>query len=66
MTALPSCGIIRWRITERWVSPEIWAIDPQDSAYYRYEDRQFLRKDSFAHAAHGISFDMNRIKDQLD
>jgi hypothetical protein len=46
--------------------PEIWVIDPQDSAYYRYEERQFLRKDSFAHAAHGISFDMNRIKDQLD
>jgi Uma2 family endonuclease len=46
--------------------PEIWVIDPQDSAYYRYEERQLLRKDSFAHAAQGIFFDMNRIKDQLD
>jgi Uma2 family endonuclease len=46
--------------------PEIWVIDPQDGAYYRYEERQLLRKDSFSHAAHGIFFEMNRIKDQLD
>lgn len=46
--------------------PEIWVIDPQDSTYYRYEDRQLLRKDSFSHAGHGISFEMNRIKDLLD
>jgi Uma2 family endonuclease len=46
--------------------PEIWVIDPQDGAYYRYEQRQLLRNDSFSHAAHGISFDMSRIKDQLD
>ena len=46
--------------------PEIWVIDPQDSACYRYEERQLLRKDSFSHAAHGILFEMNRIKEQLD
>jgi Uma2 family endonuclease len=46
--------------------PEIWVIDPQDGAYYRYEQRQLLRNDSFSHAAHGISFDMSRIKVQLD
>jgi Uma2 family endonuclease len=45
---------------------EIWVIDPQDGAYYRYEDRQLLRNDSFSCAAHGIVFDMNRIKEQLD
>ena len=46
--------------------PEIWVIDPQDSTYYRYEQRQLLRNDSFSHAGHGIEFEMNRIKDQLD
>ena len=46
--------------------PEIWVIDPQDSTYYRYEQRQLLRNDSFSHTAHGIEFEMNRIKDQLD
>jgi Uma2 family endonuclease len=37
--------------------PEIWVIDPQDSTYYRYEQRQLLRHDSFSHAAHGIVFE---------
>jgi len=46
--------------------PEIWVIDPQDGAYYRYEERQLLRKDSFSHVTQGIFFDMDRIKDQLD
>jgi Uma2 family endonuclease len=46
--------------------PEIRVIDPQDGTYYRYEERQLLRSDSFVYAASGISFDMNRIKDQLD
>jgi Uma2 family endonuclease len=46
--------------------PEIWVIDPQDATYYRYEERQLLRKDSFSLAARGIVFDMDRIKDQLD
>ncbi len=45
---------------------EIWIVDPQDGAYYRYEERQLLRKDSFSHAAKGIVFDMNSIKDLLD
>jgi Uma2 family endonuclease len=44
--------------------PEVWVIDPQDGAYYRYEDRQLLRRDSFSYK--GIVFDMDRIKDQLD
>ena len=46
--------------------PEVWVIDPQDGAYYRYEDRQLLRRDSFSHTERGIVFDMDRIKDQLD
>jgi Uma2 family endonuclease len=46
--------------------PEIWVIDPQDGTYYRYEERQLLRKDSFSQAGHGIFFSMDRIKDQLD
>jgi Uma2 family endonuclease len=46
--------------------PEVWVIDPQDGAYYRYEDRQLLRKDSFSRAEKGIVFEMDRIKDQLD
>jgi len=45
---------------------EIWVIDPQDGTYYRYEERQLLRKNSFSHAGHGIFFEMDRIKDQLD
>ncbi len=46
--------------------PEIWVIDPQDSTFYRYEDLQLLRKDSFSHAEKGIVFDMNQLKDLLD
>lgn len=45
---------------------EVWVIDPQDGAYYRYEDRQLLRRDSFSYAERGIVFEMDRIKDQLD
>ncbi len=46
--------------------PEIWVIDPQDSTFYRYEELQLLRKDSFSHAAKGIVFDMNQLKNLLD
>jgi Uma2 family endonuclease len=35
--------------------PEIWVIDPQDSTFYRYEELQLLRKDTFSHAAKGSS-----------
>ncbi len=46
--------------------PEIWVIDPQDSSFYRYEERQLTRTDSFVHAAKGIAFDMNELKKLLD
>ena len=46
--------------------PEIWIIDPQDSTFYRYEEGQFLRNDSFSHAEKGITFDMNQLKNLLD
>jgi Uma2 family endonuclease len=45
---------------------EIWVIDPLDSTYYRYENRQLLRNDAFSHAGHGMVFAMDRIKEQLD
>jgi len=46
--------------------PEIWVIDPQDSTFYRYQDLQLTRNDSFSLAAKGIAFDMNQLKDLLD
>ena len=46
--------------------PEIWVIDPQDSTFYRYEDLQLLRNDSFSLAEKGIVFDMNQLKNLLD
>jgi Uma2 family endonuclease len=46
--------------------PQIWVIDPQDSTFYRYEELQLLRNDSFSHAEKGIVFDMNQIKSLLD
>jgi hypothetical protein len=46
--------------------PEVWVIDPQDGAYYRYQDRQLLRRDSFSYNEKGILFEMDRIKEQLD
>jgi Uma2 family endonuclease len=45
---------------------EIWVIDPQDSSFYRYEERQLTRNDSFSHAEKGIVFDMNQLKNLLD
>jgi Uma2 family endonuclease len=46
--------------------PEIWVIDPQDSSFYRYEERQLTRKGTFSHAEQGITFEMNEIKQFLD
>jgi Uma2 family endonuclease len=46
--------------------PEIWVIDPQDSTFYRYEDLQLRRKESFSHVGKGIVFDMNELKNLLD
>ncbi len=45
---------------------EIRVIDPQHSAFYRYEDGQLLRNDTFSHAGKEIVFDMNQIKDLFD
>jgi Uma2 family endonuclease len=46
--------------------PEIWVIEPQDAIYYRYEERQLMRSDSFSYDARGIVFSMDQIKQQLD
>ncbi len=46
--------------------PEIWVIDPQDSTFYRYEDLQLRRTNSFSHTEKGFSFDMNELKNLLD
>ena len=45
---------------------EIWVIDPQDSTFYRYENLQLQRNDTFSHAEKGIVFDMNQLKTLLD
>ena len=45
---------------------EIWVIDPRDSSYFRYQDRQLTRRDTFSHAARGIHFEMNEIKKLID
>jgi Uma2 family endonuclease len=44
---------------------EIWVIDPQDSTFYRYENLELQRNDSFSHAEKGIVFDMNQLKTLL-
>jgi Uma2 family endonuclease len=44
---------------------EIWVIDPQDSTFYRYEDLQLQRKETFSHDEKGIIFDMNELKNLL-
>jgi Uma2 family endonuclease len=46
--------------------PEIWVIDPQGATFYRYEDLQLVRKETFSHAEKGIVFDMNELKNLLD
>jgi Uma2 family endonuclease len=46
--------------------PEIWVIAPQDSTFYRYEDLQLRRTNSFSHAEKGFAFDMNELKNLLD
>ena len=35
---------------------EIRVIDPQDSTFYRYEDGQLLRNDTFSHPGKGNRF----------
>jgi len=45
---------------------EIWVIDPQDGTFYRYENLQLARSESFALAPKGIIFDMNQLKNLLD
>jgi Uma2 family endonuclease len=46
--------------------PEIWVIDPQDGTFYRYENLELARNESFSHAEKGIVFDMNQLKTLLD
>jgi Uma2 family endonuclease len=46
--------------------PEIWVIDPQDTTYYRYKERQLMRSASFSYDVGGIVFSMNEIKNHLD
>jgi Uma2 family endonuclease len=46
--------------------PEIWVIDPEDNSFYRYEDLELRRKETFAHAEKGIVFEMNELKNLLD
>ena len=55
-----------WKTTGIMGIAEIRVIDPQDNTYYRYENGQLLRNDTFSHAGKGIVFDMNQIKDLLD
>jgi hypothetical protein len=43
-----------------------FVIDPQDSTFYRYQDLQLLRNDTFSHAGKGIVFDMHQLKQLLD
>jgi Uma2 family endonuclease len=44
---------------------EIRVIDPRDRTFYRYEDGQLLRNDTFSHSR-GIAFEMKQIRDLLD
>jgi Uma2 family endonuclease len=44
---------------------EIWVIDPQDNTFYRYENLELQRNESFSHAEKGIVFDMNQLKNLL-
>jgi Uma2 family endonuclease len=45
---------------------EIWVLDPQDSSFYRYQERELRHNDLFSHAEKGIVFDMNELKAFLD
>jgi Uma2 family endonuclease len=46
--------------------PEIWVIDPEDSSFYRYEERQLTRTPNFSHASKGIAFAMSELTKLLD
>jgi Uma2 family endonuclease len=46
--------------------PEIWVIDPPDTTYYRYKERQLIRSDSFSYGARGIVFPMDEIQNHRD
>ena len=45
---------------------EIWVLDPQDSSFCRYEDRQLTRRKTFSLAEREITFEMNAIKKLID
>jgi Uma2 family endonuclease len=45
---------------------EIRVIDPHNDIFYRYEDGQLLRNDTFSHAGRGIVFEIKQIKDLFE
>jgi Uma2 family endonuclease len=45
---------------------EIRVIDLHNDAFYRYEDGQLLRNDTFSHPGRGIVFEIKQIKDLFD
>jgi hypothetical protein len=61
----PDAEYVDGKIEERPMG-EIGVIDPQDCVYYRYDEGQLLRKDSFALAERGIAFQMDRIKELVN
>jgi Uma2 family endonuclease len=41
--------------------PQIWVIDPEDGASFRYLDGELLRSEVFDEASRGISFVVEEI-----
>ncbi len=45
---------------------QIWVVDPQDGTFYRYDERQLLRAETFSLPARKIEFQMSSIRELLD